>query len=123
MEAVERVAETEPDLWVVALGTNDVANLDSVEGYATAIDTLLAAIPDGAPVVWVDTYVDVAEDASASFNRVLRARLAQRGAATVVDWASVADDDGVLRDGVHPDDDGNVIFAGRVADGVAAWVG
>ena len=123
VEAAGRVAAVDPDLWVVALGTNDVANLDGVEAYATAIDTLLDAVPDDAPLVWIDVYVDTAEEASATFNRVLRDRLGQRGGATVVDWASVADDDGVLYDGVHPGEDGNLVFADRAADGVAAWLG
>ena len=123
VEAAARVAAVEPDLWVVALGTNDVANLDGPEAYATAIDTMLAEVPDDVPVVWVDIYFDGAEDASDTFNTVLRERLAQRGNATAVDWATVADDDGVLRDGVHPGADGNLVFAGRVADGVAAWLG
>jgi lysophospholipase L1-like esterase len=123
VEAAGRVAAVDPDLWVVALGTNDVANLDGVEAYATAIDTLLGAVPDDAPLVWIDVYVDTAEEASATFNRVLRDRLGQRGGATVVDWASVADDDGVLYDGVHPGEDGNLVFADRAADGVAAWLG
>ena len=122
VDAAARVAAADPDLWVVALGTNDVASLDGPEAYATAIDTMLAEVPGDVPLVWVDIYYDDAEDASDTFNTVLRERLAERGNATVVDWASVADDDGVLRDGVHPDDDGNLVFAGRVADGVAAWL-
>ncbi len=123
VDAAARVAAVDPDLWVVALGTNDVANLDGPEAYATAIDSMLAEVPGDVPLVWVDIYYDDAEDASDTFNTVLRERLAQRGNATAVDWASVADDDGVLRDGVHPGDDGNLVFAGRVADGVAAWLG
>jgi lysophospholipase L1-like esterase len=46
-----------PDLWVIALGTNDVANYASDE-YAAVIAELLATIPADAPIVWVDIYVD-----------------------------------------------------------------
>ena len=123
VDAAERVAALDPDLWVVALGTNDVANLDGPQAYAMAIETMLAEVPRDAPLVWVDIYFDGAEDASDAFNVVLRERLAQRGNASAVDWASVADDDGVLRDGVHPGADGNLVFAARVADGVAARLG
>ena len=66
-----------------------------------AIDELVAAIPDGAPLVWVDVYLATAPS-SAMFNETLRAALAARGQSSVVEWADVADEDGVLRDGIHP---------------------
>lgn len=122
VEAAARVAAHAPDLWVVALGTNDVANLESVEEYAVAVDEMLRNVPSDAPLVWVDVYVAHAADASADFNRVLRQRLDERGAATVVDWADRADDDGVLRDGVHPSGEGGELFAALVASAVAARV-
>lgn len=122
VEAAARVAAYQPDVWVVALGTNDVANLGSVEEYAVAIDSVLREVPAGAPVVWVDVYVASADDASADFNRVLRRRLDDRGAATVVDWAERADDEGILRDGVHPSEPGGEVFADLVASSVATWL-
>ena len=68
----EVLAECDPpDLWVVALGTNDVANYRGDE-YGPAITELLAAIPAGAPLIWVDTYLDSSPDESAAFNDVLR---------------------------------------------------
>src|SRR5215213_4674590 len=86
-----------PDLWVIALGTNDVANYQP-QDYPTAINQVLAAIPAGAPVLWVDCYLDAYQQASTEFDTVLRQVLAVRGNARVVDWATVADEDGVLRD-------------------------
>ena len=110
----------EPDLWVVALGSNDVANY-APEEYPAAINELLAAIPDDVPVVWVDCYLTNYEDESMAFDATLREVLAERGNATVVDWAAVAPEDGVLADNVHPSGFGRTEFARRVADGVTAW--
>ena len=110
----------EPDLWVVALGSNDVASYAPDE-YPAAINELLAAIPDGAPVVWVDCYLTNYEDESAAFDAALREVLAERGNATVVDWATIAPEDGVLADNVHPSGFGRAEFARRVAAGVTAW--
>ena len=84
----EVLAEGEqPDLWVIALGTNDIANY-APEEYAGAINELLAAIPADAPIVWVDCYLTDYEDASVAFDTTLREVLAARGNATVVDWAA-----------------------------------
>ncbi len=110
----------EPDLWVIALGSNDIAGYEP-QDYAAAINELLAAIPADAPVVWVDCYLTNYEDESAAFDATLREALAARGKATVVDWASIAPDDGVLTDNVHPSGFGRAEFARRVADAVNAW--
>jgi lysophospholipase L1-like esterase len=110
----------DPDLWVIALGSNDVANYDAEE-YPAAIGELLAAIPSDAPLVWVDCYLRNYEDESEAFGTALREVLAERGNATVVDWASVAASDGVLSDNVHPSGFGRAEFARRVLAGVHAW--
>jgi lysophospholipase L1-like esterase len=110
-----------PDLWVIALGSNDVANYDADE-YPAAISELLAAIPADAPIVWVDCYLTDYEGESAAFDAALRDTLAARGNATVVDWASVAATDGVLTDNVHPSGFGRAEFARRVVEGVNVWI-
>jgi lysophospholipase L1-like esterase len=107
----------QPDLWVVALGTNDLANY-AVEDYDDAINELLAAIPADAPLLWVDCYIDGYESRSAAFADTLRQVLAERGNATVVDWLSVSGEDGLLTDGVHPSGAGRAEFARRVAAAV-----
>ena len=109
-----------PDLWVIALGTNDVANYQP-QDYATAINEVLAAIPAGAPVLWVDCYLDQYPDLSKQFDATLRQVLAARGDARVVDWATVAAEDGVLRDGIHPSGFGIDELARRVSSAVADW--
>ena len=121
LEAVDEIsAAGPPDLWVIALGTNDVANYLPSE-YADVINALLADIPADVPVVWVDTYLEDYQDLSSQFNDVLRRVLAQRGNATVVDWASVAAEDGVLTDGVHPSGFGVQEFTRRVVAAVDSW--
>ena len=122
LDAVSEIAGDEPpDLWVIALGTNDVANLEP-EDYRAAIDELLAAVPSGVPVVWVDTYLEEFRDLSALFNVELREALAERGQSTVVDWATIASQEGVLSDGIHPSGFGIEQFTDRVVDAVDAWM-
>jgi len=111
----------EPDLWVVALGTNDLANY-AVEDYDDAISELLAAIPADKPLVWVDCYVEDYKTRSAAFADTLRQVLAERGNATVVDWHSVAGEDGLLTDGVHPSGAGKAEFARRVTAAVGEYI-
>jgi lysophospholipase L1-like esterase len=119
--AVEAIAESDPpDLWVIALGTNDVGNYRPEE-YGPAVAELLAAVPQDAPLIWVDTYLDARPEESAAFNDVLRLSLAARGRSTLVDWASVAAQDGVLGDGVHPSESGIQAFSDRVVAAVDAW--
>lgn len=121
LSAIEDITSTaDPDVWVIALGTNDVANYGSEE-YAPTIGEVLEAIPADAPIVWVDTYLERYQDEAASFNDVLRQVLAERGQATVVDWSSVAAQDGVLTDGVHPSGFGAAEFTRRVIAAVDAW--
>jgi lysophospholipase L1-like esterase len=109
-----------PDLWVIALGTNDVANYQPPD-YAPAIEQVLAAIPAGAPVLWIDCYLDKYPDQSQQFDTTLRQVLAARGHSRVVDWATVASEDGVLRDGIHPSGFGIDEFTRRVSTAVADW--
>lgn len=123
VDAARRVAAVDPDVWVVALGTNDVPNLETPDDYAVVIDRLLREVPGDTPLVWVDVYVEWDETATAEFNRVLRDRVDARGSTVVVDWAArAAAEEDLLRDGVHPSERGGLVFAGLVADGVAAWL-
>ncbi len=111
-----------PDLWVIALGTNDVGHYDGAENYAPAIEELLAAVPADAPLVWVDVYLESIPTASAEFNATLRRALRDRGHAAVVAWADLADEDGVLRDGIHPSGYGIEQWSELVTAAVSTWV-
>jgi lysophospholipase L1-like esterase len=110
-----------PEVWVLALGTNDVGGAASPEEFEADMRAVLALVPADAPVVWVDVWIrDLAQE-SAAANAVVREVLATREAATVIDWYSRGDDPGViLDDGVHLTDDGQWIFATAITDAVAA---
>lgn len=108
-----------PDVWVIALGTNDVPGYDDADDYARLIDTLLAEIPAGDPLLWVNVYLAGAPERSDTFNTTLEQMLARRGNARVVDWRTTAPEDGVLSDGVHPTTDVGVsAFADLVVDAI-----
>lgn len=123
VQSVAMLAANPPDLWVIALGTNDVDQYDGAEGYAPVIEELLAAVPPEAPLVWVDVYVESSPEASAEFNATLRDELEERGHATIVNWADLAAEDGVLSDGIHPSGYGIEQFAEMVTRAVAHYTG
>lgn len=119
--AVRRVREREPDLYVIALGTNDVSGLDDGDRAAAMVDELLRELPPDAPLVWVDVFVEGQDEASKLFNDVVRWHLAERGQATVAGWNELVAGSDLLSDGVHPTDAGDVAFAGVIARAVADW--
>jgi len=112
----------EPDVWVVALGTNDIGKHDSADGYARDIDTLVGLLPDDVPLVWINVYLPGQPEESAVFNRALIDALAARGRASIGAWTAHADDEGVLSDGVHPTDDGAARFVEVVIGQLESWL-
>ena len=113
----------EEQLWVVALGTNDISQYDDVEDVVPVIESLLAPIPDGAPVIWVDTYFEDRPNDTADVNAAIEQVIAERGNATIGPWNVYAPTDGVLRsDGVHPNTEGAVVFASVVTSTVANFL-
>ena len=73
---------------------------------------MLQAVPDESPLVWVDTFFRDRPDATAELNVTIRDRVTQRGDSVIASWSAVADDDGNLRsDGVHPREQGSIVFA------------
>ena len=114
----------EGELWVVALGTNDISQYSSPDQLAGAVNEMLDAVPDDVPVVWVDTYYRDQFDGSVFVNTVVADRLARRGNAVMARWSDVATFDGVLSgDGVHPTDDGQLVFADVVVSEVDEFLG
>lgn len=122
IDAVERVRRLAPDLWVVALGTNDVFSLEDPAAAGALIDELLAGIPAAAAVVWVTVYVEDAAATSAGVNMVLHERINGRDRAGIADWFGVVADSELLDDGVHPTAAGDVAFAGVIARAVEPWL-
>lgn len=117
------LAEETPDLLVVALGANDIANYRTVEEYAAQIDRLLDLVPGDVPVLWIDAYVRRSPEASEQFNDALLGALRRRGNAMIGRWSDIAAGDGVLADGVHPSQTGIALFSDLVGDSIAAWIG
>ena len=117
------LTESDPDVVVVALGTNDVGKYTTVDEYAAEIDELVAMLPDDQPLVWIDTYLSRLPDGSATFNDALFATLREHGAATIGRWSTIAQHDGMLRDGVHPSEEGTQEFADLVVDEIENWLG
>lgn len=111
-----------PDLWVIALGTNDVQQYTADE-YSAVISELLAVIPEDAPVVWVDVHIAQDVDRSSQFNTALNTALGARGSAVVAPWSASAPGDGVLSDGIHPSATGARLFADVVGAAVAVAQG
>ncbi len=121
-DIVEFIANSDPpDVWVIALGTNDIGQYPDAEAFGTQVQTLLDLIPDDAPLVWVDTWDGARLDQTRLVNDTLRALVGERDNAMVVDWFSHGDDEGVITsDQVHPTPDGTLVFGQVVADGVEA---
>lgn len=112
------------ELWIVALGTNDVGQYASAEEIAAAVNEVLDAVPGDVPLVWVDVYFRDKPDEAAQVNAIIRERLARRGNAVVAPWTEFAEADGVLvADGVHTTDNGADMFAFVVTDSTRAFLG
>ena len=123
--AVEQILDAailaeEPELWVIALGTNDVASVGSLDEFRPEMRELLDLIPSDVPVIWVDLWIGARTDSIRQANRMIRAELRQwAGGSAVVDWFAHGDDDGVITgDGVHLTDEGQQLFASSIADTV-----
>jgi lysophospholipase L1-like esterase len=116
--------DIDPDVWVIALGTNDVGQYKESEDYRRLVRLVLDMLPDDVPLVWVDTYRADRPAESEQFNEILLDEVSQRGDSVVASWhdqASRDDETEVLRDdGVHPNQHGRVVFAALVAEGIAA---
>ena len=114
VSAIDEIVDdgAEPELWVVALGTNDVGAGTSQEAIEDDIDEVLAEIPDDAAVFWVDTWVRDLDDRANMFNLVVRATLAERPNSWVLDWHSLAETEGLISDdGVHLTGRGQLEYA------------
>lgn len=111
-------AVARPDVWVIALGTNDVPGFGP-DSYRADVEALLAEIPAGDPVVWVDAWIKSRIDETRAANAVLREVAAGRPGTTVIDWFQFGDDPGVISgDGIHLTDQGEQRFAAQIATAI-----
>jgi hypothetical protein len=109
-----------PDLWVVALGTNDIGQYPDVAAYEQQVRAVLDAVPAGAPLAWVDTWHRDRLAQCQILNGVLQTVVGERASSVVVDWYSHGDDPGVVADdGVHPTPTGTEVFGLVVTGGVS----
>lgn len=112
------------EVWVIALGTNDVGNYGRPEEIAGAVNEVLAKVPAESPLVWVDVYLPRRAEEAEQLNAILRERLERRGNSVIAPWSAFAGLDGVLTgDDVHPTPEGAEMFATVVADTVADFLG
>ncbi len=93
--------------WVIALGTNDAANVHhgSQYGYSERIDRMMAVIGDD-PVLWVDTKTtrrtgDYGAAEMRMFNQALAKAHARYPGLKVYAWSDAALDTWFQRDGIH----------------------
>lgn len=120
IDAIEQIAAVaSPELWVIALGTNDVGAASSPDQFRADLTTVLAGVPTGSPVVWVDFWIRDRLPAIDAANDELRTVLRHRPATVVADWFAHGDDTGVVtHDGVHLTAAGQQVFASTIADAV-----
>lgn len=118
-------AVLDPELWIVALGTNDIGQYPDVARVEEQVAEILGHIPEGVPVVWVDTWIRDRPDQARAVNEAIRGIVGQRSGVLVVEWAIHAGAEGVLSgDGVHLTDGlGRTRFAEVVAAGVETLIG
>jgi len=115
----EIAAHAAPDVWVIALGTNDVGSEQSPAQFRADAQSLLSHVPAGAPLVWVDLWIRDRQPAIEAANAELRDVIERRPDSIVADWYSHGDDHGlVTADGVHLTDDGRNVFAIVMVDAV-----
>jgi lysophospholipase L1-like esterase len=115
--------DDDEQLWVVALGTNDISQYPGVDDVVAAIELVLEPIPQDAPLIWVNTYFADRLDDTAEVNAAIEQAIRQRGNATVGRWSDIASTDGVLSgDGVHPNTEGAKVFAALVTATVSDFL-
>ncbi len=111
-----------PDVWAIAMGTNDAGKYETREEYADLIDQMMSMIDRSVPIVWVDVYNPNQIAGTKMFNKVLREEAAKRGNTTVLSWFDLASDpsEKILRtDHIHPNAKGTVVFADLVSAALA----
>lgn len=123
LDAIETIRAEyvdEPDLWVIALGTNDVGAQVGDERFRDDLAAVLAAVGPDAPVVWVDLWIRDHRDDVVAANGMIRDVIADRSPPSgVVGWFAHGADDGTITgDGVHLTDRGRAAFATAIANQV-----
>jgi hypothetical protein len=112
----------DPDVWAIAMGTNDVGKYTDAAAYGSLIDEMMSMPDVKVPILWVDVYNPNQLAATRMFNLVLRDRANARGNAVVLPWFDLASDPKakILRsDHIHPNEAGTLVFADLVSKALA----
>ena len=112
----------DPDVWAIAMGTNDVGKYKTADDYAGLIDQMLEMPDSKTRIVWVDVYNPNQLAGTKMFNEVLRERAGARDFTTVLSWFDLASDpkETILRDDhIHPNERGALVFADLVSRALA----
>jgi peptidoglycan/LPS O-acetylase OafA/YrhL len=110
--------------WILAMGTNDVANVhDGSTVGASARIARMMSIVGNQPVLWVGAITRVgsggyAEDAMQGWNRALVAACSRYPAMRVFDWAAWAKPRWFIPDGIHYYSPGYVARSHLIARGL-----
>ncbi len=121
VETILATVEEPPDVWVIALGTNDVGGAATPDEFAADMRELLGRLPAGAPVVWVDIWIRDMPDQVVDANAVIREVIQVHGEGVVADWyARGGEGSAITADGVHLTGDGRWIFARTILDALLA---
>lgn len=116
--------DPESEVWVIALGTNDIAKYGGPDEIVAVVNEMLANVPADAALVWIDVYIHHLPEESEDVNRLIRQRVAQRGNGIVAPWTAFAEGADVLSiDGIHPTDSGSDLFAAVVGNTVGSFIG
>jgi lysophospholipase L1-like esterase len=112
--------------WVLALGTNDTADVyaGSAVGIAARVKEMMSLI-GGQPVMWVNVKTllatgPYAETNMLAWNRALIAACARYPSMRVYDWAAAARNKWFIFDGTHYTPAGYAARARRIANALAA---
>ncbi len=111
--------------WVIAIGTNDAANVAAGSGYGASerIDRMMDVIGDD-PVLWIDVKTTTDRGYYASehmrlFNQALTKARARHPALEVFKWSEVAQDSWFTDDGIHYTSTGYAYRSALIAAAVA----
>jgi lysophospholipase L1-like esterase len=111
--------------WVIALGTNDAADvaIGSGTGRMPRIQQMMAAA-HGQPVMWVDVISLLAGGPYAKanmqlWNATLRQACPRYPNLRIFDWASLAQPGWFINDGIHYTSSGYAIRGQQIAQGLA----
>ncbi len=126
MVARRLLDEVNIDCWVIALGTNDAANVardSTVPSMATRIEYMMRLVGED-PVLWVDTVTRLdrgywSNEHMRAWNTELRRTLGRYSNAKIYRWSDDVELDWFVTDGIHYTTEGYTARASRVADALA----